>query len=157
MPSHLHETQAAMRRALLGGDAVALTALTASAGALAEAQIAVYRNNLFASLTDVLLNTFPVVCRLVDERFFPYAAHEFIRRHPPARPCFAEYGAQFPDFLAAFPPCRELSSLADVARLEWLLSGAAKAEEAVPLAPARLASVAPAETPRLVLRLDQSL
>jgi hypothetical protein len=157
MPSQLHETQAAMRRALLDGDATVLTGLTASASALAETQIAVYRNNVFASLTDVLLDTFPVVCRLVDERFFAYAAHDFIQRHPPTRPCLAEYGAQFPDFLATFPPCRELSYLADVARLEWLLSSAAKADEAVSLAPALLASVAPAETPHLVLRLDPLL
>ena len=44
----------------------------------------------------------PVVCRLVDRRFFAYAADPYIRAHPPAGPCLFEYGATFPDFLAAF-------------------------------------------------------
>ena len=157
MPPRLHETQAAMRRALLDGETGALTPLMAASGGLAETQVAVYGNNVFASLTDVLRDTFPAVCRLVDDRFFAYAAHEFIRRHPPMQPRLAEYGAEFPDFLAGFPPCRELSYLADVARLEWLMSTAAEADETVPLAPTALASISPEDTPRLVLRLDPSL
>jgi Putative DNA-binding domain len=157
MLPRLRETQAAMRRALLAGDDGGLVPHLAAAGVLAATQIAVYRNNVFASLTEVLRDTFPAIGRLVDERFFAYAAHEFIRQHPPTRPCLSEYGAQFPDFLAAFPPCRELSYLADVARFEWLLSRAAHAENAVPIDPSALASLAPEDTPRLVLQLDPSL
>lgn len=157
MPPPLRETQAAMCRALLEGDAKRLMPQLAAEGVHAETQIAVYRNNLFASLTDVLRDAFPVICRLVDDRFFAYAAHEFIRQHPPLRPCLSEYGARFPDFLADFPPCRELSYLADVARFEWLLSRAAHAEIATPMDPTALASLAPEDTPRLVLQLDPSL
>ena len=157
MPPRLRETQAAMRRALLDGDAEGLLSHLAAQGILAETQIAAYRNNVFASLTDVLRDAFPAICRLVDERFFAYAAHEFIRQHPPMRPCLADYGAQFSDFLAEFPPCRELSYLGDVARFEWLLSRAAHAENAVPIDPSALASLAPEDTPRLVLQLDPSL
>jgi hypothetical protein len=153
----LRETQAAMRRALLDGEAEGLLSHLAAQGILAETQIAVYRNNVFASLTDVLCDAFPAICRLVDDRFFAYAAHEFIRDHPPMRPCLADYGAQFPDFLAVFPPCRELSYLGDVARFEWLLSRAAHAENALPIDPLALASLAPEDTPRLVLQLDPSL
>ena len=157
MPPRLRETQAAMRRALLDGNAEGLLSHLAAEGSLAEAQIEVYRNNVFASLTDVLRDAFPAICRLVDDRFFAYAAHEFIRQHPPMRACLSEYGAHFPDFLADFPPCRELSYLADVARFEWFLSCAAHAEDAVPIDPSALASLAPEDTPRLVLRLDPSL
>ena len=146
-----------MSCALLNGDAGALVPLIAAASDLAETQIAIYRNNVFASLTDVLRDTFPAVCRLVDERFFAYAAHAFIRQHPPKRPCLAEYGAVFAEFLAGFPPCRELPYLPDVARLEWLLNAAANAADTVPLPASALASVPPAETPRLVLRLDPAL
>jgi hypothetical protein len=157
MPPRLRETQAAMCRALLDGDAKGLASHLAAQGVHAETQIAVYRNNVFASLTEVLRDTFPAICRLVDERFFAYAAHEFIRQHPPMRPCLSEYGAQFPDFLADFPPCRELSYLADVARFEWLLSCAAHAENAVPINPLALASLAPEDAPPLVLQLDPAL
>lgn len=156
MPLPLNEVQAVMRHALLAGDMGALVPLIETS-ALAETQLAIYRNNVFASLTDVLRETFPAICRLVDDRFFAYAAHEFIRRQPPQRPCLAEYGEDFADFLAAFPPSRELPYIADVARLEWLLSAAASAGDAAPLAPAALATIAPEETPRLALRLEPSL
>jgi hypothetical protein len=156
MPLPLHEVQAVMRRALLEGDIGAVVPLV-EARELAEAQVAIYRNNVFASLTEVLRGTFPAICRLVDDRFFAYAAHEFIRRHPPQRPCLAEYGAEFAHFLAGFPPCGELPYIADVARLEWLLSTAATAADSVALVPAALAAVAPERAPRLALQLDPSL
>jgi hypothetical protein len=153
----LREIQAAFRRALLAGDASAISAYIAADGLAPEERFNVHRNNVMVSLTDVLRDTFPAVCRLVDERFFAYAAYEFIARHLPERPCLFHYGARFPGFLAAFPPCRELVYLADVARLEWLMNVAAHAENAEPLAPAALASVAAADTPRLVLRLHPAL
>ena len=112
----LPKLQTAFRLALLGGDAGARSAFRALVDAgdpAAEERIEVYRNNVFASLTDVLEETFPVICRLVDERFFSYAAHEFILAHPPDRPCLSEYGSGFADFLESFPPCRELPSRSD--------------------------------------------
>src|SRR5689334_25369057 len=108
----LPELQTVFRQALLGEDPGARASLRALVGAddpLVEERIEVYRNNVFASLTDVLKETFPAVCRLVDERFFSYAAHQFILAAPPSRPCLREHGSAFPDFLAGFPPCRELS------------------------------------------------
>jgi hypothetical protein len=156
MPA-LREVQAAFRRALLDDDDGTLGALVADGGIAARDRLAVHRNNLRISLTDALRDTFPVVCRLVDERFFAYAAHEFLTAHPPTRACLAEYGAGFADFLADFPPCRELVYLPDVARLEWLLNVAAHAADAAPLPLSSLAVVAAADTPRLVFRLAPSL
>ena len=156
MPA-LREVQAAFRRALLGKEDGALAALIADDGVAAAERLAVHRNNLRISLTDALRDTFPVVCRLVDERFFAYAADEFLTTSPPRRACLAEYGAGFADFLAAFPPCRELAYLPDVARLEWLLNVAAHAADAAPLPPSSLAVVAAEDTPRLVFRLAPSL
>lgn len=148
MPA-LAELQAAFRRALLEEDESALAGLVEEGGA----RLDIHRNNLFASLGAVLAESFPAVCRLVDARFFAYAAHEFVRRHPPRRAVLAEYGEGFADFLAEFPPCRDLAYLADVARLEWLMARAATAADAAPLAAEALAGVAPADTPRLLLRL----
>ena len=112
---------------------------------------------MHASLTDVLRATFPVVCRLVDERFFAYAAHTFLTTQPPQRACLAEYGAGFADFLATFPPCRALVYLPDVARFEWLMSVAAQAATVATLLPASLAGIAAADAPRLLFGLDPSL
>ena len=152
----LREFQAAFRRALLDGDDSALAALVAADGIAATERLAVYRNNVQTSLTDTLRDTFPAVCRIVDERFFAYAAHAFLTGYPPRRACLAEYGAGFADFLAAFPPCRELVYLPDVARFEWLMNRAAHAADAEALAPSSLAGVAAADAPRLVFRLDSA-
>lgn len=153
----LREVQAAFRRALLEQDDGAFAALVADGGVAVADRLAVHRNNLRISLTDALRDTFPVVCRLVDERFFAYAAHEFVTAHPPRRACLAEYGEDFAGFLTDFPPCRALTYLPDVARLEWLLNVAAHAADAAPLPPSSLAVVAAADTPRLVFRLAPSL
>ena len=101
----------------------------------------VYRNNTFGSLTAALEDTFPVVCRLVDERFFAYAAHDYIQAHPPAAPRLAEYGGDFADFLAGFEPVGHLGYLPDVARLEWAVNAAYHAADAPRLDPARIAAL----------------
>jgi hypothetical protein len=152
----LHEVQAAFRRAILTGDTDTFCALIAADGLAPEERLGVYRNNVFASLTAVLRQTFPAVCRLVDERFFAYAAHEFICRHPPECAVLAEYGGRFPDFLAVFAPCRELVYLADVARLEWLMNVAAHAVDVDPIAATTIADVAVEDAPRLTLQLHPS-
>lgn len=152
----LRELQAEFRRALFG-DAAALRGLIREDGLAIDARLDIYRNNVFVSLKQVLKDTFPVVCRLVDERFFLYATDEFIRRDPPEQACLSAYGERFADFLAGFPPCRELVYLPDVARLEWLINVATHAAEPTPLSPAALNVVAAADAPNLVLRLDPSL
>jgi hypothetical protein len=156
MPA-LRDVQTALRRALLDDDLGAIDALVAGNGVAAADRLAVHRNNLRISLTDALRDTFPAVCRLVDERFFAYAAHEFLTASPPRGACLAEYGAGFADFLAAFPTCRALAYLPDVARLEWLMHVAAHAADAIPLPPSALAGIAAADAPRLVFRLAPSL
>jgi hypothetical protein len=153
----LRDVQAAFRRAVLDGDDGALAGLVAADRIAAAERLAVYRNNVQTSLTEMLRDTFPAVCRIVDARFFAYAAHAFLSMHPPQCACLAEYGAGFADFLAAFPPCRALVYLADVARFEWLMNAAAQAADADALMPSALACVAPADAARLVFRLDASL
>jgi hypothetical protein len=153
----LRELQAEFRQALLGYGKAALRGLICDDGLPIAVRLDIYRNNVFVSLKQVLKDTFPVVCRLVDERFFVYATDEFIRSDPPEQACLFAYGGRFADFLAAFPPCRELVYLPDVARLEWLISVAAHAAESMPLSPGALNSVGESDSPNLVFRLDPSL
>jgi len=155
----LREFQTALRRALLERDTQSLQVLLPEIdeGALAaDERLEVYRNNVFASLTEALKETFPAVCRLVDERFFAYAAREFISLHPPDKPALIDYGAQFPGFLATFAPCRNLHYLPDVARFEWLMNVAAHAPDADAIAPDALVSFAAEQAPRLVFTLHPS-
>ncbi len=151
----LPDLQHLFSRALLTDDEVALSALEAeiAGGALTPSErLAVYRNNVLASLTDVLRETFPVVCRLVGGPFFAFATREFIATHPPLRPSLAEYGEEFPAFLQTFPPCRDLVYLGDTAQLEWLLNVARYAPDIAPVSPSCLSTTVEDDAARLVFR-----
>lgn len=153
----LGELQSAVRAALLDDEEAAAARVVAGDGLDPRARLAIYRHHVFTSLTAALEATYPVVCRLVDARFFGWAAHEFIQAHPPASACLLEYGAGFADFLAGFPACRHLAYLPDVARLEWALSRALHADDHAAIDPAALADLAPSQVEGLTLRLDPSL
>jgi len=126
----LDRLQQLMCSAIRGRHEPELLAMIEEGGLQPEARLQIYRNHVILTLTEALKATFPVVCRLVDERFFRYAAHEYIGESLPSHPCLAEYGGSFPDFLATFPACRELVYLADVARLEWAINRALHAAAA---------------------------
>ncbi len=111
-------------------------------GALpAAARLAVYRNNVFGTLTAALRLGFPAVARLVGSAFFEAAATRFITAAAPADADLNRYGAQFADFLAADSAARDLAYLPDVARLEWALNRALHAEAVPALTAAGLHAV----------------
>lgn len=84
----------------------------------------IYRNNTRASLTATLKAVFPVTVRLIDERYFSYAADCFIRSNPPSEPRLSRYGADFPAFLARFEGTAGMPFVAETARLEWQIAEA---------------------------------
>jgi hypothetical protein len=143
-------------RALLHDDhGVASTVL--GDGLAPKARLAIYRHHVFVTLTEVLKAAYPVVCRLVDERFFAYAADQYIRQQPPTGPCLFAYGASFAHFLADLPACRALVYLPDVARLEWAMHVAWHAEEVPAIDPQRLRGLTPDELASLTLVLTPSV
>ena len=155
--SMLLELQTRLRRAILGGDSGEIVAAIQGDGLDPAARVGIYRHHAFATLGDALQSTFPVVCRLVDRRFFAYAAHEYLREHPPHARCLAEYGADFADFLANFTPCEQLPYLADVARFEWALNIAATLRDVTALQAEEIAAIPPGEAAYVALRLQPSL
>jgi len=106
-----------------------------------EKRFAVYRNNVIASLTEALRESFPAVCRIVGEEYFRALAPIYIAERPPASPVLLEYGATFPEFLAQFEPLASLAYLPDVARIERAWLEAYHAADAAALDPASLAGV----------------
>ncbi len=148
MPS-LAELQAGMAAAILRGGA-------APAG-IAAARLGVHRATTLGTLTEALADAFPVVALLVGERFFAQAAARFVPAHPPAAPRLAEYGAAFPDFLAAFAPARGLAYLPDVARLDWAVHRAYHAADRAALRAEQLAALDPAAFGALRLGLHPSV
>ena len=87
-----------------------------------DGRLAIHRHHIARSLARVLAGTFPTVQALVGEEFFRQTAEAFVARHLPTQPVLAEYGADFPDFLAAEEPRHRLPYLADMARLDWALN-----------------------------------
>ena len=156
MPA-LRELQQAFRDGVLGEPSDALLRAIAGDGLDAAARLQLYRHHVLSTLGAALAGAYPAVGRLVDPRFFAYAADAFVRARPPSGPCLGEYGADFGAFLDDFPPCRHLPYLGDVARLEWAVHAALRAPEMRPLDPERLAAVAPADMAMLRLRLDPSV
>ena len=156
MPA-LADLQAAIRDALLGGDPLLAASHVVGDGLEPEARLRIYRHHVITTLTAALESTFPVVRRLVDARFFAYAADSYIREHPPSQPCLVQYGASLPAFLAAFPPCQAHAYLPDVARLEWAIHVARQADEVGALDVTRLSSMPVEAIPRLVFRFHPSV
>ena len=104
--SSLAELQSQMTAAIFKGHAAEIEDQLVAGRADPARRFKIYRNNTFLSLTAHLNTVFPVTARLGDERFFAYAANEYIRREPPHEPRLAVYGVGFPRFLARFPACR---------------------------------------------------
>ena len=153
----LLELQMRLRQAVLGGDGAEIVAAILSDGLDPAARVGIYRHHAFVTLGDALQSTFPVVCRLVDKRFFAYAAHEYLREHPPHSRCLVEYGADFADFLAHFTPCQNLPYLADVARFEWALNIAATVRQVTPLEAETLATIPAGQAAYVAFRLQPSV
>lgn len=79
----------------------------------------VYRNNVMVSLTEAILDTYPVVAALVGDEFATAMARVYVGDHLPQSPVLLDYGEGFADFIAQFTPAQMLPFLADVARMEW--------------------------------------
>ncbi|MCO6057588.1 DNA-binding domain-containing protein [Pseudomonas sp. MOB-449] len=110
----------AFTRALLDPEQPCPPGLSAWNGSDPTRRFAVYRNNVLASLTAALADTFPVVRQLVGDDFFFAMARLHVQASPPRSPVLAFYGEELPAFIAGFAPAASLPYLADVARLELL-------------------------------------
>jgi hypothetical protein len=153
----LPDLQMGVRLSVLGRSRPEIIAAIVGGEEEAEGRLAVHRHHILRSLTGALKANFPVLCQVVDERFFAYAADAFIRMHPPSAPSLAEYGAEFPDFIRSFEAARTLPYLGDLARLEWAVMQARNAPDAAPIAADSLRQVPVVEYPNLSFRLDPSL
>jgi len=130
--------QGAFAKALLSSEAGCPPGLYSSNGADPASRFAVYRNNVQASLSNALAESYPVVRQLVGREFFNAMAALYLRDFAPASPLLNDYGQDFGDFIQGFGPAAGLPYLADMARLERLRVEAYHAADARALEPARL-------------------
>lgn len=137
MPT-LHELQQSFAAAIVAGDPAAAEFVIGD-GIAPEARLNVYRNTYLGNLVGAMRISFPAVRKLVGNEFFEGAARAFIDAHPPKCAHLNDYGAEFADFLAQFPPAECLPYLPDVARVEWAVNIALHADDAPVLDAAKLA------------------
>ena len=155
MPTLL-ELQQSFAAALIAGDPRAGEFVIAD-GIAPDARLNIYSNTCAGNLVGALRISFPAVRKLVGDDFFEGAALVFIAAVPPKSAYLNAYGAEFPQFLAQFPPASSVPYLADVARLEWAVNRAAHADDAVPLDLGALRSLDPADLDGLTLRFEPSV
>jgi hypothetical protein len=129
MPS-LRELQQQFADALFAGDeAPPPFAFNCGDPAMGAERMAIYRRTVRTNYRNALDATFPVVWRLVGTPCFHAAVDAFARAHPSRSGDLNEYGDEFGDFLAGYPPAASLPYLADVAHLEWAIDEANRAPD----------------------------
>jgi hypothetical protein len=124
----LAEIQAGIRDALVDGNAAGVAPVLLGGSQPAQ-RLAIHQRHYVASLTRALVERFPATVWLVGSELVTHAATAFVHQHPPSRPCIAEYGDAFPQYLGAHAAATSLPYLAQFAGLEWHLSRLALATE----------------------------
>lgn len=109
------------------------------------------------SLIRALLERFPATVWLVGSPFVTDAAHAFVRTRPPSRPCIAEYGEEFPEFLSTRRGADEIAYLRQFAELEWHLARLALAVDVPALTMADLSMRDPAAVGDATVTLQPGL
>lgn len=95
--------------------------------------LAVYRNTALKGRIDALEANYPTVFQMVGQDWFRAAARDYVEAHPGDGPVLADYGADFPDWLARFEPAKEMAYLTPSARLDRAWTEAHLAEDALPM------------------------
>jgi hypothetical protein len=98
--------------------------------ATAVASLAVYRNTSRLGAISAIADNFPTVRRIVGAQAMAILAGEFVEAHPPRSPVLADYGADFPCWLADHPLAEDLDYLPAVAQIDRLRVESHLAEDA---------------------------
>ncbi|MHA6325435.1 HvfC/BufC family peptide modification chaperone [Roseivivax sp. CAU 1753] len=125
--------EAAFHASLLDARAPIPPGLIDGAGRPAGRRFAVYRNNVAVALTDAIETAFPAITSLIGPENMARVAGSYIRADLPRTPVLSQYGAGFPDFLAASAPLAHLPYLADVARIDLAMRRSYHAADHTPL------------------------
>jgi hypothetical protein len=96
-------------------------------------RLAIHHRHYETSLVTAFREKFPATAWLVGGSRVTDAARAYVRSHPPQRPCIAEYGEDFPAFLARFDHGPDLPYLQAFAELEWHVAQASVAVDCPPV------------------------
>lgn len=128
----LRDIQQSFARGVFGADPEIAALLLGARGQSGAAGLAIYRNNVLANYRKALRETYPVILQLIGADCFDQAADAYARATPSLSGDLYDFGERFGDFLARYPPTRDLAYLPDVARLEWVIEASGRAQQAAP-------------------------
>jgi hypothetical protein len=137
----LDDLQRSFARAMTSGDGAALAAELGDA--CAESRLAIHLRHYETSLAGALLDKFPACAWLLGTSLVRDAARAFVRARPPREPCIAEYGLDFPAFLADHEVTRALPYVETFAALELAVAQVSIEVSRPPLAWSALARLGP--------------
>ncbi len=138
-------------------NAVASLASLLTGGRDPEKRLSVHQRNYRQSLVEALLVKFPATGWLMGTSFVMEAAGRFIREQPPAAPCIAEYGAEFPAFLSQHAGAEPVPYLRDFTELEWHVGQVAIAVDDTLLTLEQFSGIDPDTLPNTLLTLQPGL
>jgi hypothetical protein len=149
----LAEIQLLFRNAIVADDTVRILPFLAG-GHDPQKGLGIHRRNYETSLVTALLTKFPATVWLAGTSFVTEAARHFVRECPPHAPCIAEYGQEFPQFLAALPAAECMPYLEEFAELEWHVGKVAVEIDEQCLSGEDLSQIDKVALPDLVLRMQ---
>lgn len=79
----------------------------------------IFYNNTFLGLTDVLAAIYPVLQKIVGEKFFSTTAHFYIEAYSQNTGNRYTYGRELALFLNSYEPADAWPYLSDIAAIEW--------------------------------------
>ena len=138
----LSSLQARVAHAVIMGDVEPVAAYLAG-GADPRKRLAIHQRHYETSLTRALCDKFPATAWLAGTDIVAAAAREYIRVHPPSRPCIAEYGGDFPEFLSRFGRAAAIPYVKSFAELERAVGDVSIAVDLPPLKWSELVQAGP--------------
>jgi hypothetical protein len=120
-------------------------------------RLAIHRRHYHASLIETVIGRYPATGWLLGGSALTAAASAFVATRPPRVFCMAEFGAEFPAFLASQDFLRELPYLRSFAELEWCVGAVSVAVSETPVGLDWLAAQSPDDLEGATLRLQPGL
>jgi hypothetical protein len=143
--------------AILSDDAAIPASVQLASGPATTSRFGVYRNNVMASLLNVLASRYPVARKILWPDTFDGAARLFVTLQPPRSPVLLHYGEGLPQFLRTIGRGAAAEYAADIAELEAARTRAYHATDAMPLPGEAFARLSPDLLSNLRLKLHPSI
>jgi len=135
----LFDLQQRFARAMTTGNGTALVGHLLG-GSDPATRLAIHSRHYATSLATALCEKFPASAWLAGAAVVRDAASAYARLYPPLQPCIAEYGRDFPRFIARHWRAAHLPYLEAFAELEWAVGRASIAIDAPSLSWTELAN-----------------